>query len=176
MSNNEEEIIDDESDVRELSDNKEEIEHDSASETNLDSDFDEEDDKFQAPLVVLQQPLIPSQRQPPLHSCLFYSGCDQRRLNIRPAALPAIVPNVVPQGVGAPKGQNTKIELWELFFDNAILESIANFTNIIKMGLLRFLFQCDRDTKETDVVKICVLFNFLYMAGLMCASRMSIDD
>ncbi len=59
MSDDEEEIIDNKSDVRELFDNEEEIEHDSASETSLDSDFNE-DDKFQVSLVVPQQPLIPS--------------------------------------------------------------------------------------------------------------------
>ncbi len=57
-SDNEKEIIDSESDVSELS-NNEEVEYDSASETSL--DFDKEEDEFQAPLVVPQQPLIPFQ-------------------------------------------------------------------------------------------------------------------
>ncbi len=74
MSDNEE-IIDNESDVSELSDKEEKTEYDSASEMSSDFDFDEENDKFQAPLVVPQQPLIPSRQQPRL----FYSGCDQTR-------------------------------------------------------------------------------------------------
>ncbi len=48
----------------ELPVNEEEIEYNSASKTSLDSDFDEEDDEFQAPLVIPQQPLIPSKQQP----------------------------------------------------------------------------------------------------------------
>ncbi len=46
MSDNEEENVDNKSDVNELSDNEEKIEYDSASEMSLDSDFDEEDDEF----------------------------------------------------------------------------------------------------------------------------------
>ncbi len=59
MSDDEEEIIDNESDISELSNNDEETEYDSASEMSLDSDFNEDDDVFQAPLVVPQQQLIP---------------------------------------------------------------------------------------------------------------------
>ncbi len=51
MSDNEVEIVDNELDVK-FSKNKEEIEYKSASETSLDTDFDEEDNKFQAPLIV----------------------------------------------------------------------------------------------------------------------------
>ncbi len=52
MSNDDkEEIVDNESVVSKLSDKEEEIEYDSASEPSLDSNFNE-DDKFQAPLVV----------------------------------------------------------------------------------------------------------------------------
>ncbi len=58
MYDNEEKMIDNES--YELSDNEEEIEYDSTSVMSSDSDFNE-NDEFQAPLVVLQQPLIPSQ-------------------------------------------------------------------------------------------------------------------
>ncbi len=47
MSNDDEETIDNKSKVSALSGNEEEIEYDSASETNLDSDFNEEDE-FQA--------------------------------------------------------------------------------------------------------------------------------
>ncbi len=61
MSDNEEDIVDNESDVSELPDNEEEIDYDSVSETSLDSNFDEEDNEFKAPLVVPQQSLIPSQ-------------------------------------------------------------------------------------------------------------------
>ncbi len=121
MSAKEEEIIDNESHVSELSDNEEEIEYDSVSETSLDSDFDEEDDKFQTPHVVPQQPPIPSQHQPRLHPRLFYSDCDHPRWNICPPALPAIVPNIIHQGACTSKGQTTETESesWELFFDNA---------------------------------------------------------
>ncbi len=109
------------------------------------------------------------------YSIIF--GCDQTRRDIRPPALPAIVPNIVCHGICTPKGQiaETKIEFWELFFDNAMLESITDFTNI-KMGLLRYLFQGDRDTKEMDVVEMCTLFGLLYMAGIMHAPHMNIDD
>ncbi len=61
MSDDKEKIIDNESDVSKLSNNEEETEYDSVSEMSLDSDLNEEDDKFQAPLVVPHQPLIPSQ-------------------------------------------------------------------------------------------------------------------
>ncbi len=127
------------------------IEYDSASETSLDSDFEKEDDKFQA-LLVPQQPLVPPQQQPRLHPRLFYSGCDQTRWNIRPPALPAVVPNVIRQSICTPKAQTaeTEIESWELFFDNAMLESITDFTNI-KIGLLGYLFQHDRKTKKTEL-------------------------
>ncbi len=139
MSNNEEEIIDNELDLSELFNNEEEIQYDSAWETRLDSDVDEVDDKFQAPLVP-QQRLIPSWQQPHLHPRLFYSSRDQTRCIIRPPELPAIVLNTVHQGVYTPKGQNTEteIELCKLFFDNATLESIKDFTNI-KIGLLYYL-------------------------------------
>ncbi len=52
ISYNEEEIVvcDNESDVSKLTDN-EEVEYDSVLETSLDANFDEEDDKFQAPLI-----------------------------------------------------------------------------------------------------------------------------
>ncbi len=80
MSDDEKEIMDNESDVSELSDNKEETEYDLATEMSLDSDFDEEDDEFQA-LLVPQQPLIPFQQQPRLHPHLFYSDFDQMRWN-----------------------------------------------------------------------------------------------
>ncbi len=141
-SDDEEEIVDNKSDVSQLSNNAEEIEYDSVSEMSSDSNFDEEDDKFQAPLVVPQQSLIPSRQQLRLHLCSFYSGCDQTRWNIHPPALPAMVPNVVHEGVCIPKGQTTEreIESCELFFDNAILESITDFTNI-KIGLLCYLCQ-----------------------------------
>ncbi len=78
MSDDEEENVDNKSDVSELSSNEEEIEYKSASKTSLNSDFDEEDDEFQAPLVP-QQPLIPSQQQPRFLPRLFYSSCDQTR-------------------------------------------------------------------------------------------------
>ncbi len=112
--------------------NEEEIEYYSASEMNLDSDFNEEDDEFQAPLIVPQQPLIPSEQQPHLHPRSFYRSCDQSRRNIYPPILPAIDPNVVCQGIFTPKGQTTETETesWEWFFDNAMLESITDFTNI----------------------------------------------
>ncbi len=61
MSDDKEEIVNNESYVSELSDNEEKIEYDSASETSLDSDFDEEGDDFQTPFVVPQLPLISSQ-------------------------------------------------------------------------------------------------------------------
>ncbi len=54
MSNDKREIVDNESNVSILSNNKEEIEYDPASKTSLDSNFDEEDGKFQAPLVPQQ--------------------------------------------------------------------------------------------------------------------------
>ncbi len=54
-------IVNSESNVSDLYNNNEkESEYDLVSETSLDSDFDEEDDEFQEPLVVPQQPLIPS--------------------------------------------------------------------------------------------------------------------
>ncbi len=84
----EEEIVDNESEVSELSNNDEEIEYDPVSEKSLDPEFDEEDDELQAPLVP-QQPLIPSQQQPRLHPRSFCNSCDQMRCNIRPPALPA---------------------------------------------------------------------------------------
>ncbi len=70
-----------------------------------------------------------------------------------------------------PKGQTTEteIESWELFFDNAMLESITDFTNI-KIDLLHYLFQCDRDTKEMSVVEIHTLYCLLYVAGMTCVS------
>ncbi len=46
MSDDEEEIVDNESYASELSDNEKEIEHDSVSEMRLDSNFHEEDDEF----------------------------------------------------------------------------------------------------------------------------------
>ncbi len=55
MSEDEEKIVDNKSDVSELSNNEEEIEYYSASETSLDYEFDEEYDEFQAPLVVPRQ-------------------------------------------------------------------------------------------------------------------------
>ncbi len=150
MLDEEEQIVNNKSDVSKLFNNEEEIEeieYDAASKTSLNSDFDEEDDKFQTPLVVPQQPLIPSRQQPHLRPRLFYSGRDQMRWNIRPPALSAIIPNVVHQGVCTPKGQTaeTEIELWELFFNNVTLESITDFTNI-KIASPQYLFQCDRDT------------------------------
>ncbi len=54
MSDDEEEMVDIKSYVSKLSDHEGEIEYESASEMSLDYDFNEEDDKFQAPLVVLQ--------------------------------------------------------------------------------------------------------------------------
>ncbi len=184
-----EEIINNESDVSELSDNEEEIEYNSVSETSLDSNFDEEDGKFLALLVVLQQLLIPSQQQPCLHPRLYYSNWNQTRWNIRPPALPAIVSNVVYQGTQKEQTSEVEIESWELFFNNAMLESITDFTNIkigslesitdftnIKIGLLRYIFQRDRDTKETDVAEIRMLFGLLYMAGMMGESHMNIND
>ncbi len=62
-----------------------------------------------------------------------------------------------------------------MFFDNAMLESITNFTNN-KIGSLRYLFPYHRDATEMDVVEICVLFGLLYMVGMMCASHMNIND
>ncbi len=56
-----------------------------------------------------------------------------------------------------------------------MLESITEFTNM-KIGLLRYLFQCNRDAKETDVVEIHVLFDLHYMAGMTHASFMNIID
>ncbi len=155
MSDNKEEIGDNELDVSKLSNNAEEIEYDSKSETSLNSYFDEEDDEFQTPLVVPQEPLIPSQQQHHLHPHLFYSGCDQTKWNIRPSALPSIVQNIIRQGVFTPKGQTTEkeIESWELFFDDAMLESITDFTSI-KIGLLHNIFHHDRDAKETYIVDI----------------------
>ncbi len=133
--------------------------------THLYSGIDDEDDEFQAPLLVPLQPLIPSGQQPRLCPCLFYSNRDQMRWNIRPPAgdgifvlllameysssnwrwnirppaLPAIISNLGRQVVCTPKGQTTEteIELWELFLDNAMLESITDFTNI-KIGLLHY--------------------------------------
>ncbi len=104
---------DNESNVGEYS-NNEEIEYDSSSKTSLDSNFDE-DDEFQAPLVVPQQPLISSRQQPRLCPHLFYRDRDQTRWNIRPPTLPAIGPNNVRQSVCTPKGQTaeTEIALWE---------------------------------------------------------------
>ncbi len=130
-----------------MSDNEEEIEYDSVSETSLDSD--EEDDKFQASLVVPQQPLIPSRQQSHLNPHLFFRVVIRQDRIFHPAALPAIVPNVVHQDVWMPKGQTTETgtESWELFFDNAMLESITDFTNI-KIGLLLNLFSYDSDTKK----------------------------
>ncbi len=61
-------VSDDEEEI--LSDNKEEIEYDSVSEMSLDFNFDEEDDEFQASLVVPQEPPILSQQQPHLHPLL----------------------------------------------------------------------------------------------------------
>ncbi len=75
ISTNEEEIVYNKLDLSKLSDNEAEIEYDSGSETSLDSNSDE-DEEFQAPLVVSQQPLIPSRQQPRLHPRLFYSGPD----------------------------------------------------------------------------------------------------
>ncbi len=56
-----------------------------------------------------------------------------------------------------------------------MLESITDFPNI-KIGLVRYLFQHDKDAKETDVIEIRTLFGLLYMAGMMCVLRMNIDD
>ncbi len=53
-SDDEDEIIDNDLKVSKFSDNEERIEYSSASEMSLDSDFDQDDDKFQAPLVVPQ--------------------------------------------------------------------------------------------------------------------------
>ncbi len=97
------------SDVSELSDKEEEIDYGAASEASLDSDFDEKDDEFQAPHVVPQQPLIPSQQQPHLHPRLFYSSCDRMRWHIHPPALPAIVPNAIYEGVCTSKLQKQKL-------------------------------------------------------------------
>ncbi len=60
ISDDEEEIVDNKSNVSEFSNNEEDTEYDSVTETSLDSDLHEEDNKFQAPL------LIPSQQQPRL--------------------------------------------------------------------------------------------------------------
>ncbi len=171
MSDDEEEIVDNKSDLSELSNNEKEIQYESVSETSLDSDFDEEDDKFQAPLVVPQQPLIPSWQQPRLRPCLFCSGPDQMRRNIRPPTLPAIIPNINHQDVCTPKGQTaeTEIESWELFFDNAMLESILQTSKLVSS-------QCDRDAIEMDVIEIYVLFGLPYVASTMCVSHMNIDD
>ncbi len=106
---------------------------------------------------------------------LFYSGRDQVRWNICLPAMSAIVSNIVPQGICTPKGQTTETVSWELFFDSAMSESIIDFTSI-RMDLLGYLFQRDRDTKETDVMEIRALFGLLYMAGKMCVSCMNIDD
>ncbi len=59
------------------------------------------------------------------------------RWNIRPPALPGIIPNIVHQGICTLKEQTTEteIESLELFFDNAVSESITDFINI-KIGLL----------------------------------------
>ncbi len=48
------------------------------------------------------------------------------RWNIRPPTLPAIVSNVVSQGVYTPKRQTaeTEIESWELLFNNAMLSTV----------------------------------------------------
>ncbi len=99
------------------------------------------------------------------------------RWSIRPLALPAITPNIICQGICTLKGQTAEIEIesWEFFFDNAMLESITDFTNI-KIGLLRCLFQRDRDAKETNAVEICALFGLLYMASMMHASHMNIQN
>ncbi len=107
MSDDEEQIIDNKLDVSELSHNEEEIEYDSASEMSFVSDFDEEDDEFQAPLVVPQQPLILSQPQPRL----FYGSRDQPSWNIHPPVLPAIIENDVCQGVCTSKGKPQKQRL-----------------------------------------------------------------
>ncbi len=56
-----------------------------------------------------------------------------------------------------------------------MLESITDFTNI-KIGLLHYLFQWDRDEKEMDVVEVHALFSLLYTADMMRASHMNIDD
>ncbi len=85
MSDDEKEVVDNKSDVSALSDNEEkieyekEIEYESVSETSLDCDFNEEDGKFQVPLIVLQQLLIPSRQQPRSHPHLFYVNRDQAR-------------------------------------------------------------------------------------------------
>ncbi len=155
-----------------MSNNEEEIEYDSASATSLDSNFNEKDGEFLAPLVVPQQPLISSQQQSNLSPRLFHSGRDEMRWNIYPSSLPAIIPNMIHQRVCIPKGQTTEteIESWELFFDSAMLESITDFTNI-KICLLCYLFLCDGDAKETYIIEIHALFGLLYMAGMIWASH-----
>ncbi len=62
-----------------------------------------------------------------------------------------------------------------MFFDNAMLESITDFINI-KIGLIRYIFQRDRNAKEMDVVEIWVLFVLLRIAGMMHPSYMDIND
>ncbi len=56
-----------------------------------------------------------------------------------------------------------------MFFDNAMLESITDFTNY-KIGLLPYLFQFNKDAKEIDIIEIRTEFGLLYMTDLMRAS------
>ncbi len=62
-----------------------------------------------------------------------------------------------------------------MFFDKAILECITDFTNI-KIGLLHYLFERHKDAKEIDLIEIRMVFGLLYMAGMMYASHINIDD
>ncbi len=143
MFNNEEEIINNKSNVSELYNNEEKIEHVLASETSFDSDFDEEDDEFQVSLVVPQQPLIPPRQQHGLHPRLFYNICNQTRWNICPPALPTIVPNEI---INDPK-----------FIYYFLQQFIQNFIFWLKLQLLLF-GTCDHKkiyTHHSLIIREC---------------------
>jgi hypothetical protein len=67
-------------------------------------------------------------------------------------------------------------EMWNLFFDNQILNEVVRCTNVFIVKRLHRNYDRPRDAKTIDLIEIKTLFDILYMCAVSKSNKVDTND
>lgn len=87
--------------------------------------------------------------------------------------------NIMKIHLPGPKGiareTKTEIEIWNLFFDDAVINTIVHCTNIY-IDKIRNNFEREQDASYTDAIEIRAFIGLLYLIGSLRSSRKNLHS
>lgn len=76
----------------------------------------------------------------------------------------------LPGARGAARDKKTEIDIWNLLFDDEVINIVVKCTNIY-IDSVRNQFERERDARPTDTIEIRAVFGLLYIIGSLRSSR-----